>query len=230
MSRSITLFSGLAVKKALGDGMLESFSSLTDVAVETVFEPTNVLLQLIAEGARPDVLIGVTPKLDELTRDGIIDHASVKSLAHTSVAVAAAPGVPLPDIETSESFIAALLGARSIAYSRTGASGVYFSELIQRLGIADPVNERATVMEKGFTALAVLDGRADLAIQQMSELIFIPEAIVVGPFPKEFAHATYFSVGLGRGSIGNPDARALLEYLTSTQAVSYFKGAGLEVS
>ena len=38
----------------------------------------------------------------------------------------------------------ALLSARSIAYSRTGASGVYMAKLVDRLGIADAIRSKTT--------------------------------------------------------------------------------------
>ena len=50
---------------------------------------------------------------------------------------------PKPDISSVEAFRSALLAARSIAYSRIGASGIYFAGLIERLGITDAVNAKA---------------------------------------------------------------------------------------
>ena len=63
-----------------------------------------------------------------------------------------------------------MLGARSVAYSRLGASGILFAKLIERLGIASDVNAKAQIIPQGFTAEQLVTGEADLAVQQISEL------------------------------------------------------------
>src|SRR4051812_34939713 len=60
------------------------------------------------------------------------------------------------------------LEAESIAYSKIGASGVFFADLIQRLGIAKDVNAKAQIIPSGFTAELVASGEAELAVQQAS--------------------------------------------------------------
>ena len=47
---------------------------------------------------------------------------------------------------------ASAAGGETIAYSRAGASGIFFAGLIERLGIAAEVNAKATVIPQGFTA------------------------------------------------------------------------------
>ncbi|ALG12514.1 molybdate ABC transporter substrate-binding protein [Kibdelosporangium phytohabitans] len=213
----LTLFSALAVKKAL-ETLVPGFTAETGIPVETVYDPTTVLMKRIEAGAKPDVVIAVTETLAALGRPTI-------PIARTGVGVAVAPDVSIPDTSTVPALREALTSARSVAYSRTGASGIYFASLIEHLGIADEVNARATVVEKGFTALAVLDGRADLAIQQMSELKFVPEARVVGPLPEEVQHYSDFSVALGTGAA--PDAVLLRDFLCGQSAKEAYARAGL---
>jgi molybdate transport system substrate-binding protein len=221
------LFSALAVKKALDDVLLDAFSKETDVVVDGVYEPTNVLLRLIEDGARPDVMVGVTSALVLLGDQGILDAATIRPVATVGIGIATAPDADAPDIGTVDALVRALTSARSVAYSRTGASGVYFAELLDRLGIADEVNSRATVLEKGFTALAIVDGRADLAVQQLSELLFVPAVRIVGPLPDDVQHRTEFSAALATGAGG--DADALLRFLTGEWARTAYQDAGLEV-
>src|SRR5690606_26291876 len=116
---------------------------------------------------RPDIVVCIAPAMAELAAQGIIDESTVQILAESLIGVAIAPGAPVPDIGDVDAFIAALLGARAVAYSRTGASGQSFAKLIERLGVADQVNSNAVIVEKGFVAETLLDGRADLAIQQL---------------------------------------------------------------
>ncbi|MFD9903188.1 class II aldolase/adducin family protein [Streptomyces sp. NPDC059063] len=226
--RPVALFSALAIKKALDDVVLEAFTSTSGISVDGAYEPTNVLLGLVEDGARPDVMVGVTGALEKLAASGVLSPSSLRPLARVGIGVAVPPGAALPDIDGTDALVRALTSARSVAYSRTGASGVAFAALLERLGIADEVNSRATVVEKGFTALAVTDGRADLAVQQLSELRFVPGVQVVGPLPEELQHYTDLSVALGAHAQGSAEAAALLRHLTDGPARAAYRAAGLE--
>ncbi len=69
--------------------------------------------------------------------------ASCVDLARSYVGIAVKAGAPHPDIATEAALRATLLGARSVAYSRIGASGIFFARLIERMGIAAEINARA---------------------------------------------------------------------------------------
>lgn len=223
----VKLFSTLAVKKALDDVILDAFGTETGIEVEGVFDPTVQLLRRIEAGETFDVMIGVTSSFDEL--GDIVDLASRRAIARTGVGLAVPSGSPAPDISTTQSFVEALLAARSVAYSRTGASGIYFAKLIEELGIADEINSRATIIEKGFIANAVVDGRADLAVQQLSELLFVPEAAIIGPFPDDVQHYSEFSAALSLTAAGSSDANAFVEFLSSSTALEAYARTRLEV-
>jgi molybdate transport system substrate-binding protein len=226
--RRVTLFSTLAVRKALDDVIFDAFTTETGIAVDPVFDPTTQLVRRIDAGETFDVMIGITGSFDPLAERGIVDLTTRVPIARTGIGLAVPPGAAHPDISTRESFVAALLAARSVAYSRTGASGIYFAGLVEELGIADEINSRATVIEKGFIANAVCDGRADIAIQQLSELLFVPEAEIVGPFPAEVQHYTEFAATLGTASAENGDARAFLYYLAGPVAAEAYTQTNLE--
>jgi len=226
---TIRLFSTLAVRLALDAGVLDDFTAATGHAIATIYDPTNVLLQRIEDGDLPDVMIGVGSQLRDLAEAGVLDGSSLADIARVGVGIAAPPGAgTLPSIATVEHLRAALLGARSVAYSRTGASGVYFASLLAELGIADAVDDRATVVEKGFTAAAVIDGRADLAVQQLSELRFVPEARLVGPLPDAAQHYTVFAAATGTALRDRAASRALVDHLASSEARERYRAAGLE--
>ncbi len=223
----VTLFSTLAVKKALDDVLLDAFTASTGIEVAGVFDPTVQLRGRIDRGETFDVMVAVTSSFADL--GSVVDSSSVTPVARTGVGLAVAKGAARPDIGTTSAFVRTLREARSVAYSRTGASGIYFAELIERLGIAEEINERATVIEKGFIASAVVDGRADLAVQQLSELLFVPEADIVGPFPVEVQHYSEFSAGLHVDAVGNAEARRFVEYLTSPAARDAYAKTLLEL-
>lgn len=222
MSSHVSFFSALAIKKALDDVILPTFQNETGIVVDGVFEPTNVLLRRIADGERPDVLVGVTAQIS-----GLDVVTSLREVASVGVGLAVASESDSPDIGTVDALVDTLRSARSVAYSRTGASGVYFAGLLEKLGIADEVNKRATVIEQGFTALAVVDGRADVAIQQLSELLFVPEVRIVGPLPDDVQRHTEFSAAVGVHAADRPEVSALLQALTDDDAMRAYAAAGL---
>lgn len=223
----VTLFSTLAVKKALDDVLLDAFTASTGIEVVGVFDPTVQLRGRIDRGETFDVMVAVTESFADL--GSVVDSSSIVPVARTGVGLAVGKDASRPDIGTTAAFVRALREARSVAYSRTGASGLYFADLIERLGIADEINERATIIEKGFIANAVVDGRADLAVQQLSELLFVPEADIVGPFPAEVQHYSEFSAALHVNAVGYPEARRFVDHLTSPAAAAAYAKTLLEV-
>ena len=182
-STAVSLWSALVVRGSLDSTVIPAFTAEGEWTVDAVFDPTTVLMQRIAAGELPEVIISTTGSLTGLPA-GTLVEGTIAPLVRTGIGVGVAEGTAAAPIETVEELTAALLGARSVAYSRTGQSGIYFASLIEKLGIADEVNAKATILEKGFTAEAIIDGRADLAIQQVSELRFVPGIAVVGPLPE----------------------------------------------
>ena len=104
-------------------------------------------------------------------------------------------GAPKPDIATPDTFKAAMLAAKSVAHSKTGASGLYFVSLIERLGIADAIKAKAVVHD-GIVGKIAARGEAEIAVQQISELMQADGVDIVGPLPDELQSVTVFSAGV----------------------------------
>jgi molybdate transport system substrate-binding protein len=193
--------------------------------LEVTFGPTNALTEAIGSGVRGDVAI--------LTRDGtapLVNKAVLHpcvDIAHSYVGLAVKAGAPLPDIGTPDALVATLHAAKSVAFSRIGASGIYFAGLIDRLGLTDMMKAKSIVVPGGFTGEAVAAGRADLAIQQVSELKVVPGVTVVGPLPKALQDPVVFSVGVFRQST-HAAADAFQRYLAGSDAAALLAASGLE--
>lgn len=226
-TRPLTLFCAFALKQAVQDLILPAYLKAGGTPVEAVFEPTFRLLTRIDSGARPDVMAGITGSLADLVAANIL--TAPKAVARTGVGVAVAPGAPIPDISTVEAFINAVTNARSVAYSRSGPSGIYFAGLLERFGIAGQVKARGSIIDSGPTAVALLDGRADIAIHQLSELILVPEATIVGPLPESIQEYTDFSTALGSGT-SPAGAAELRDFLHSPEALAAYTANGLETA
>ncbi len=226
MSVELKAMSTLAVELALKTELLPAWQSLGHrIAVE--WNPTGVLIEGVRRGDRADVLIAIDQPIDELVQAGILLGGSVRPLARASFGLGARRGEALPDISTPDLFKQALLSARSVAYSQTGASGIHFRDVIERLGIVDEINAKATIIHAGFTADKVISGDADLAVQQVSELMSIDGIQVVGPFPEPYQKHTDFSAAVFSDA-PNPDvAQAFVQHLTDTKAAGIYARSGL---
>ncbi len=166
--------------------------------------------------------------LDEVAREGRVVAESCVDLARSWVGIAVKAGAAHPDIATEAALRAALLGARSVAYSRIGASGILFAKLIERLGIAAEINARAVIIPQGFTAEKLVTGEADLAVQQISELKQVGGIEVVGPIPYALQTPAVFSAGRMAAANRPAEADRLLRFLASPEVAPALRESGLE--
>ncbi|GAA1853023.1 substrate-binding domain-containing protein [Pseudonocardia ailaonensis] len=225
--RSIVMMSGLATRKAFDDHLFAAFTERTGVEIVPVYDPTVALLRRLDAGETFDVMIAATPSFDDLVARGVVAPGP-RPIVRAGIGLAVARGAAHPAIGTTDEFVAALASARSVAYSQTGQSGIYFVELVTRLGLAHVVLPGATALEKGFTATALESGVADLAVQQLSELLYVAGAEIVGPFPDELQKWTEFSAGTAAASAGNADVAAFVEFLGSAEADEAYRLTALE--
>jgi len=216
-----------AVQGALA-GLVSRFEPSHGTSVAIEYDPTSLLLERIRAGETADIAIVTRAGVEELLQLGILDGGTVVDLGRSVVGLAVEAGAPKPDIGTPDALKATLLAARSIAYSRFGASGVYFAALIERLGIADAVNAKATIIPSGLTAALVPRGEAEMAVQQLSELMAVPGVDIVGPLPASLQTPTVFAAAAFRASARPELASSLLQALASAEAAAAYEAAGLE--
>ncbi|MGH8742634.1 MAG: substrate-binding domain-containing protein, partial [Burkholderiales bacterium] len=193
--------------------MLETSRPLLEQALGPLalrFDATQAIVPLVRQGEPADLLILTAQAMDELHAGGVVTRAWV--LGSSGVGVAVRAGAPKPDIGSVEALCAALLSAQSVAHSKIGASGIYFAELLERLGIAARLKKRV-VVEKGPVGLAVAAGEAELGVQQLCELAPVPGIDIVGPLPEPVQKLTYFSAGIPAAAANAQGALALVELL-----------------
>ncbi|WP_082123753.1 substrate-binding domain-containing protein [Arthrobacter sp. YC-RL1] len=222
-----SLFCANALRKPVEERIMPAFVRATGRSVDLVFDQTDELLQRIAAGALPSIYIGVSGVLEDAGRlRGTFKMA--RHIVSSGIGIAAATSVGAPTLTTVEELVSALTECRSVAYSRTRPSGTYFNQLLHDLGIAEVVNSRATFVEEGPTARALVDGRAALAVQQISELQLIPDVAILGPLPEAVQRYTRFSAHLCIKAANEYPATALFNFLASSLARSAYTAAGLQ--
>jgi molybdate transport system substrate-binding protein len=227
MSETIRVLSTLALKGAV-HGLASQYQAAGGMRIDADFAPTLALLERLRSGESADVVVLTREGLEEVAREGRVVAESCVDLARSWVGIAVKAGALHPDISTEATLRTALLGARSVAYSRLGASGILFAKLIGRLGIASDINGRAVIIPQGFTAEKLVTGEADLAVQQISELKQIEGIDVVGPIPRELQKPAVFSAGRVAATNKPDEADRLLRFLASPEVAPALRASGLE--
>src|SRR5450830_380878 len=174
----------------------------------------------------------ITPGvIDELSAKGKIAAGSRVNLASVGVGVVVKEGAPKPDVSTVEAFKKALLAAKSVAYidpASGGSSGIYIDKLLDRLGIADQIRPKAKLKKGGHVADLIVSGEAELGLHQISEIVAVKGAVLVGPLPKEIQNTTTYAAGLSASATDKVAAAALIKALAGPAAAVVLKSKGME--
>jgi molybdate transport system substrate-binding protein len=221
---ALVVLSSLALK-----GVLEKFKPAFEQALATRldlrFDATQAILMQLTAGIKADLLVLTAEAMGALQKSGQV--AQVRRLGSSGVGVAVRAGAPKPDISSVEALKRSLVSAGSVAHSKVGASGIYFAELLERLGIAGQLKKRV-VVEKGPVGLAVAAGDAEIGVQQLCELAPVAGIEIVGPLPEEIQRLTHFSAGIPANAANAKGALALLELLRSQAARAGMIDSGMQ--
>lgn len=222
---TIRLFSTNSMRGAL-ERLIPQFERASGHTVSISYDPAKVMLERVRRGETADLaLLGVTA-IDALAQEGKVSGASRRLVARCGVGVGVQAGAARPDIGTVEALKRALLGAKSVAWTSEGVSGMYFSGLIERLGIATQLKAKAVMQAGGLVGTLVTSGKAEMAVQQVPELLAVPGVDLVGPLPEEIQHYTVSAGALFSDAKQPAGARALLDYLTTPDAGRVFTACG----
>jgi molybdate transport system substrate-binding protein len=228
---TIKVISGGAFKQVL-NALAEQYEKASGNALDLTYRTVGQHLQLIKSGEESFDVAVLTPEaIDGLIKDGKVVAASRADLAKTGVGVVVKVGTPLPDISSVEAFKRTLLAARSVAYidpAAGGSSGIYVGKLLERLGIAAEINAKAKLIHGGAVADHIADGEAEIGIHQISEILPVKGAVLVGPLPAEIQNFTVYSAGVGTAAKDGAAARVLVKFLAGPYAGPIIKAKGME--
>jgi molybdate transport system substrate-binding protein len=230
---SIKVISGGAFKQVL-NVLAEQYERASCNTLDLTYRTVGQHLKLIQSGDETFDVAVLTPEaIDGLIKDGKVVAGSRADLAKTGVGVVVKAGAPLPDIGCVDAFKRTLLAAKSVAYidpAAGGSSGIYVGKLLERLGIAAAVNAKAKLIHGGAVADHIADGEAEIGIHQISEILAVKGAVLVGPLPAEIQNFTIYSAGVGiTAKDGAKDAAsALVRFLAGPHAGPIIKAKGME--
>jgi len=187
-AEQISVLSGGAAKSFI-EPLAKTFPGHT---VKLEFQPMGKLTKSLADGYPADMVVVTSEVLDQVKDRTRIQDA--KPIARVGIGVAVNEKAPSPDISTVEAFKKTLLAAKSVVYidPKVGTSGKHVAEILQRLGIAEQVNKKATFGQGGTITEPVGRGEIELGIHQISEILPVKGVKLAGPLPAELQKYTVY--------------------------------------
>jgi len=214
-------------------GLVEQFEAASKIRTRLVLATTGAVTERIQSGEDADVTIMQRPAIRKLAERGVVLSESVVDIGRSSVAVGVAAGRARPALASVDDVKRAVLGARLIGSAdptKGGGSAVYFSTLVDRLGLADQVKAKMRYPKPGHSAADLIaEGDVDFGIAQPMEILATAGAELVGALPAELQDRELFvfSAGILRKSARPDAAKALIQFLSGPAAATAIRAKGM---
>jgi molybdate transport system substrate-binding protein len=208
----------------------EAFAREAGHELDLSFGTVGALQKRLDAGESTDVLIIGTPAMDKLETAGVLAPGSRTTLATTSVGIAVRAGTSAPDVSTPEAFKRALLAARAVAFSDAsvgGSAGVYLAKLFVDMGIVDEIARKAMPQQSGGeVASRVAEGKADIGMTLIAEIVPIKGARVLGRLPAPLGNDTTYAAAVIANSHERETAAAFIATLKAPAARTAWQVGG----
>lgn len=191
-------------------------------------DSAKAMVARIRGGETGDVLVLGNGAVKELAEAGLINGATRRGFARAIVGVGVRSGTQHPDISSVDAFRKTLLAARAIAHTVHGASGMYIPTLIEKLGITAEMKSKTVTRPGGYIGKVVVAGEADVALQQIPELLAVPGLDCVGPVPDAVQKSFETSIALFSQTEHAAAAQAMADFFASPANTPLFREKGLE--
>ena len=231
VAADLKVISAGAVRGLIGQ-IIGDYSQKTGQKFDFTIGTTGQLRNIIASGQHADLIICSAPLMGELERVGKFVAGSRTDLGRVGIGIAVKDGASAPDVSTPEAFKAALVAAKSIAYTNPaegGTSGIYFAKLAEQFGIGEAVKAKSVLTKGGReAAIEVAEGRADMAIVFISEAVVIKGVKLAGPLPPSLQDYSVYAAAIPASSTDPAAARAFVAALASAEMAERWRRNGFE--
>src|SRR5215813_6529060 len=227
----LKVISAGAVRGLIGQ-IIDDYSAKTGQKFDFTIGTTGQLRNVIASGQHADLIICSAPLMGELEKVGKFMPGSRTDLGRVGIGAVVKDGAAVPDVSTPEAFKAALVAAKSVAYTNPaegGTSGIYFTGLAERLGIGDAIKAKSVLTKGGReAAISVAEGRAEMAIVFISEAVVIKGVKLAGPLPPPLQDYSVYAAAIPASSTEPAAAHAFVAALTSPAMAERWRSNGFE--
>ena len=216
--------------KQVVQALTPAFEQRTGHRVQISNDTAGALVKRIEQGEAFDVVVLTPAALEQLAKRGTVAGTSIVALAQVGIGVAVAKGQPQPPLNTVDDFVQALRQARQVAYidpKSGGSSGIYLDGLFRQLQVDTVVQAKAVLVAGGLVAEKLVSGEADLAIHQISEILPVSGAQLVGPLPESIQNYTRYAGAVGAQTSRADVARDFLLSFTTPAAAQIIAAKGM---
>jgi molybdate transport system substrate-binding protein len=210
-------------------GLVAAFRRQSKDQVTFSFGAARVIRSRVIFNEPADVAIAQPRDIEELTGSGKLAADGQLVVAQIGVGLAARDGVVLPDVSTTAELVQAVLAADTLLYP-TLPPGIYFAELLERLGVADKVRAKSTrhnSVAASFDELLKRKGN-DLGVGLTTQIAAYHRngLRLVGPLPADVQSHIPFTAATMVSSKSPAVARSFVAFLASPPAKAAFAAIG----
>jgi molybdate transport system substrate-binding protein len=219
--------------KTVTDELLPPFERASGTVIRASYAPSGALIPRFARGEPVDVFLTDSAAIDALIRQGRIVPPRI-DLARTGIGIAVRKGAARPDVSSAAALKRALVAAKTVGYAAPSGGSITAAHIIgvfERLGIAAEMAEKTRLAAggpNGRVSVLVSSGRAEIGLQQVSELMSNPDVEVIGMLPVELQQITLYAAGVTTSARNADGARAMIRALTAPAAAPVYKARGLD--
>jgi molybdate transport system substrate-binding protein len=195
------------------------FAKKSGHSLDFTVDTAGALQKKLRGGEKADIVLVSAPGMDALEKEHLVLPETRVELASAAIGVSVRAGAPSPDLSSPDAFKKAFAGGEIhflVNPKAGGTSGIYLDGLFRRMGIAEEVNKKTVFGFQGSqVASAVADGKAELGLTFISEMMPNKGVRIAGPLPNEIQSATNYAVALPAGSPNPEAARAFIQAMRS---------------
>jgi molybdate transport system substrate-binding protein len=215
--------------RAVLQELAPQFEKATGNQLAIKFSVAAELKKRIDSGESFDVAILTPVLMDDLIKQGTVVRESRTPLARTGMAIAIRRGAAKPDARSVDSLKVALLATPSIAFAREGAGGVFFTALVERLGMTQTLTPKFKTFTTGDDVReAVGRGEAAIGVMPLSEILPAPALEVAGLFPSAIQDYAVMVAGASQRTTRAAEVKALVQFLMNPSATRVVQAKGME--
>jgi molybdate transport system substrate-binding protein len=218
-----------AVKAIAADFAKDTGHQLTFI----VGQPAAIQRDLKA-GDKADLVILPARVVAKLTGAGTLRADGAVAVARVGIGVVVRDGATPPDIADAAAIRKLLIDAHSIVYPDPkepggGSTGHAVARMIEQMGLTDSVKPKLTLSSAiGGGVALVAAGKAEVGFFNISEIMPIKGAALVGPLPAELQNYIVFRAAIPVANTTPDPAAAFIKRLADPAARQAWQNAGLE--
>ena len=207
-----------------------AFARDTSHQVRFEFATAGEVEARVNVGARPAIVITAEERSASVVATLGLGAGQVRPLATVGIGVAVRRGAPKPDLSSVDAFRQSLRRAESVAYgdpSRGATTGVHFAKVLDVLGVADEIRPKTMLAANGLDVMRrVKSGEIELGVTQISEILNIDAAALVGLLPSELQkYTTYAAILVDPTDVAAAD---FIRRLVDEPGRARFRAAGFQ--